>query len=51
MLENFTSNFLNLTTIEILNGLMNLKDIDMLAFIEYVYNYRKVHEHSGSISI
>ena len=30
---------------------MNLKEIAMPAFIDYVHNYRKVDEHSGSISI
>ena len=48
--ENFTSNFPNLTTIEISNDLMNLREIDMPAFIDYVHNYRKVDEHGGSIS-
>ena len=49
--ENFTSNFPNLTTIEMSNDLMNLKEIAMPAFIDYVHNYRKVDEHSRSISI
>ena len=48
--ENFTSNFPNLTTIEISNDLMNLREIAMPAFIDYVHNYRKVDEHCGSVS-
>ena len=48
--ENFTSNFPNLTTIEISSDLMNLREIAMPAFIDYVHNYRKVDEHGGSIS-
>ena len=49
--ENFTSNFPNLTTFEILNDLINLREIAMPAFIDYVHNYGKEDEHSGSISI
>ena len=49
--EKFTSNFPNLTTIEISNDLMNFKEIAMPAFIDHVHNYRKVDEHSWSISI
>ena len=49
--ENFASNFPNLTSIEISNDFMNLRDIAMPAFIDYVHNYRKVDEHGGSISI
>ena len=39
--ENFTSYFPNLTTNEILNDLMNLKEIAMPAFIDYVHNIGK----------
>ena len=47
----FRKGFANLTTIEISNDLMNLREIAMPAFIDYVHNYRKVDEHGGSISI
>ena len=36
--KNFTSNFLDLTNIEISNELINLKEIAMSAFIDYVRN-------------
>ena len=40
-----------MTSIEISNDLMNSIEIAVPAFIDYVHNYKKVDEHSGSISI